>query len=463
MDVQAPLLQLPSDALLAVLRKLNPQDLLRCASCCRLLASLCFSECLWMALCNRWGNVLDISAWRNSFHSGHSLYRTLHSLDHLVGLWTAQGQQPRGSILYITWGNTCLNACKVVTSLTGELKLARMFKITALGDSSYQVEFVRKDPQSMAPNDSRIGAKLLWDPKNASEFILEAREQPNGLMQTISQDAMIEQDDRSFLTQLLRPYQSGRNTNPGSILPDIRTIEIQEAASDQVSRARRVDLLQHLLEHRLASDDDQDGSQEATGISFSQRTLQYLLRLASPARNNLGVEGQSSEARCREQREVLRCSYNRFTVAEATTNTDLVGLWIGIYGPHGAEIIHVTQAEDGIFGTKITGDPNVPCGQVSFRASLCSQTSAVPVELQQIVDLQVESSFKPFRIVTMFEGKGRIAGHNFRNPLWVPGHLLVSSSNEIAFLWEDVNFVVPFKKLSFEELYRSQMHSGSLL
>lgn len=355
--------------------------------------------------------------------------------------------------------------------LTGELKLVRAFEIFGLRDGSFKVELISKDPQNITSAGIRLLGKLVWDSKNALEFTVEANEQMEGFVQTVSQDGMIGADDRSFLMQLLRPYQVGRVHDhaqpqpqpPGLVFPDIRILEVQDGTSEQVTRARRVNLLQHLLDHRLVNEDDQHGSQEATGVGFSQRALQYLLRLSSSAKNRLGLEGQSNEASSKDQRRIVRCSYNRFTVAEATSEQSLVGLWMGVYGPHGAEIIHVTQTDNGIFGTKVLGDPNVPCGEVSFRANLCFETSDVPVELQQIVDLQMRNNVRPFYIVKMFEGYGRIAGLNFQDPLWVPGHLLVSSDDQMAFLWEDVNFMVPFEKLDLGALYQSQDRLGLIL
>ena len=45
----------------------------------------------------------------------------------------------------------------------------------------------------------------------------------------------------------------------------------------------------------------------------------------------------------------------------------MVGLHIGDFGPHGIEILHLRQTADGLVcGLKVTGDPNVPAGRLSF-------------------------------------------------------------------------------------------------
>ena len=44
------------------------------------------------------------------------------------------------------------------------------------------------------------------------------------------------------------------------------------------------------------------------------------------------------------------------------------------------------------------GDPNVPCGQPTFRVDISMEASEVPVELQQIVDLQLSTGPEHFNI-----------------------------------------------------------------
>ena len=46
------------------------------------------------------------------------------------------------------------------------------------------------------------------------------------------------------------------------------------------------------------------------------------------------------------------------------------GLYVGQYGPHGPELMHVDYVASELIATKVIGDANVPAGKVSFRVQL---------------------------------------------------------------------------------------------
>jgi hypothetical protein len=79
------------------------------------------------------------------------------------------------------------------------------------------------------------------------------------------------------------------------------------------------------------------------------------------------------------------------------------------------------SGEEQLVGVKVTGDANVPAGEVSFTAKIGKRHR-----------LSTKGMFAPHLDITArYPGKGRIAGPGFTNPRWVSGELLVfnSSSN----------------------------------
>lgn len=90
----------------------------------------------------------------------------------------------------------------------------------------------------------------------------------------------------------------------------------------------------------------------------------------------------------------------------------LAGEWIGKYLGHFEEVIRIDLINGMWTATKITGDENVPAGEITWRVDPSTG-----------------------------KGEGQIAGQGFLKPSFVPGHLEILSAGQIIFHWQKLGHV----------------------
>jgi len=166
----------------------------------------------------------------------------------------------------------------------------------------------------------------------------------------------------------------------------------------------------------------------------------------------------------------LKTHYSRLTLPTTTSfNVPIQpGLFKGTYSVHGLELISLFYEEDRnkVKAIKITGDPNVPAGAITFRADL-PYCMNLDLDVQRTIedieriepflsdlDWNELSPQQPYTTPSdcysnvnrthyqlpdycraRFHGFGQIAGTGYQNPSYVQGHWIVFNEDLFGFLW----------------------------
>ncbi|PWY91223.1 hypothetical protein BO70DRAFT_358668 [Aspergillus heteromorphus CBS 117.55] len=141
------------------------------------------------------------------------------------------------------------------------------------------------------------------------------------------------------------------------------------------------------------------------------------------------------------------------------------GIWIGDYSAHGCEFLlflqrgpkdeHVKPTETSepaeeitpqysLEAVKLTGDPNVPRGEISFAAD-----DTGPGGLVRISD---EALFQGAPIV---RSRGHVAGLGFRDDTFIPSQLILISTDCVAHYWEAMGHISYYRRLDLDALLRT--------
>lgn len=113
-------------------------------------------------------------------------------------------------------------------------------------------------------------------------------------------------------------------------------------------------------------------------------------------------------------------------------------------------MINVTYVGDTLVATKVTGDKNVPKGEVTFTADLrpsfhSGSDALPPIELSQTASNQWGT-----KGLMRFPGKGQVAAEGYVNSKWMEGQLIMVGEEYFSFAWVPIGCQIFFGRPSAE-------------
>ncbi|KAJ5808749.1 hypothetical protein N7474_010018 [Penicillium riverlandense] len=152
------------------------------------------------------------------------------------------------------------------------------------------------------------------------------------------------------------------------------------------------------------------------------------------------------------------------------------GIWVGDYSAHGCEFLlflqrdppasslpretlaadgaeeHETSETDasgivhqgGLEAIKLTGDPNVPRGEITFVAE--------DIGPRGLVRIAEDEPYKSARIVRCL---GHVAGIGFRDDTFITSQLILISTDYMAHYWEEMGHISYFRRVDIDALMQT--------
>ncbi|PWW73061.1 hypothetical protein C7212DRAFT_285447 [Tuber magnatum] len=119
------------------------------------------------------------------------------------------------------------------------------------------------------------------------------------------------------------------------------------------------------------------------------------------------------------------------------------GIWVGDYSSHGCEFILFHQETPAkLKAVKITGDLNVPCGEITF----------VVDNLKAVIRIADEREWPGAEVIS---AKAQIASHLFQSSKMIDAEMICVGPNDIALLWHFSplpSHISRFRRIDIESL-----------
>mmetsp|Transcript_26777 Transcript_26777/g.39613 ORF Transcript_26777/g.39613 Transcript_26777/m.39613 type:complete len:378 (+) Transcript_26777:229-1362(+) len=170
---------------------------------------------------------------------------------------------------------------------------------------------------------------------------------------------------------------------------------------------------------------------------------------------NMELEKMKNAANEGRVQDELRHKNNALNARSILPQFNLEGLWVGKYGDHGYEMINVTYAGDTLIAYKVTGDANVPRGEVTFQVDLNpigrrDESKEAQGPLNPIILTENASKKWGTKQLPRYHGLGRVAEENFKNSQWMQGQLIIIGKEYFSFAWVPIEHQIFFGRPSPE-------------
>lgn len=176
----------------------------------------------------------------------------------------------------------------------------------------------------------------------------------------------------------------------------------------------------------------------------------------------------------RDEKDIRKWKQISLDARSCIPHFNLEGLWVGKYGNHGYEMVNITYVGDNLLAYKVTGDKNVPRGEITFQADLTptiyqsskssssssasssSKSANGPDKLDPIQLTETAAKQWGVKQLQRFPGLGHVADVDFSKNQWLDGQFIMIGENYFSFAWVPIGHQIFFGRPS-EELILSMM------
>lgn len=267
------------------------------------------------------------------------------------------------------------------------------------------------------------------------------------------------------------------NDRNGNILPDDMILPF-EAESHSPQRIKRIQKEEENKSRFLHGDELIELRKYIQNLELDlidareKRDMSRVKDLTKAIHESNNMDAQYVYTNCMEQaqmaersgesEEALEYRKEAFEARKCLPQFNLSGLWVGKYGDHGYEMINVTYVEDTLIATKVTGDKNVPKGEITFTADLNPLSRSKEGKILEPIELSAAAAKQwGHKYLSRFPGQGQVASEGFVNNQFMDGQLILVGEEYFSYAWVPIGHQIffgrPSAQLTLKMLKQSQM------